>query len=52
MVVPRPPLWSVRSGRQIFVSEQHTQPLLDGPGLVFEALIPDIDHFMVIMADE
>jgi hypothetical protein len=46
LAVPRPPLWAVRSEQQIFISEQHTQPLTEGPGLLFESLIPDLDHFM------
>ncbi|WP_432794497.1 type ISP restriction/modification enzyme [Rhodococcus ruber] len=41
----RPPLWSARIPGQIFVVEQHSKPLRDGPGLVFSALIPDMDHF-------
>lgn len=38
-------LWRVRSERQIWVSEQDVQRIETGPGLVFTALIPDIDHF-------
>ena len=38
-------LWQGRSEHQIFVSEQDAQQIETGPGLVFTALIPDIDHF-------
>ncbi|HET9895422.1 MAG TPA: type ISP restriction/modification enzyme [Streptosporangiaceae bacterium] len=38
-------LWQVRSEHQIFVSEQDVQQIDTGPGLIFTALIPDIDHF-------
>ena len=38
-------LWRVRSERQIYVSEQDVQRIETGPGLMFTALIPDIDHF-------
>lgn len=47
MAVARPPLWAVRSDHQIYVSEQDVHPIESGPGLVFSALIPDIDHFNV-----
>jgi len=30
---------------QVFVIEQHSKPVSDGPGLIFSALIPDFDHF-------
>jgi hypothetical protein len=43
---PRPPLWYTHSDHQIFVVEQHSQPLKGGPGLVFSSLIPDMDCFM------
>lgn len=42
---PRPDLWRARTPGQVFVSEQHTRSLTTGPGLVFSALIPDMDHF-------
>jgi hypothetical protein len=38
-------LWRVHSERQIYVSEQDVQRIESGPGLMFTALIPDIDHF-------
>ena len=46
LTVPRPALWAARSPRQIFLSEQDTQPLRGGPGLVVESHLPDLDHFM------
>jgi hypothetical protein len=42
---PRPGLWQVASGRQVFAVEQHDEPLTDGPGLVFSADVPDIHFF-------
>jgi hypothetical protein len=42
---PRPDLWSARSSDQIFVVEQHSQPVTGGPGLVLSALIPDLHYF-------
>jgi hypothetical protein len=45
MSVPRPPLWAVRSDRQIYVTEQHVKPITSGPGLTFAALIPDMNHY-------
>ncbi|MEV2267786.1 type ISP restriction/modification enzyme [Nonomuraea africana] len=42
---PSPDLWRVASDSQIFVIEQHAQPLGNGPGLVFAAFVPDMDHF-------
>ena len=41
----RTALWQVRSEHQIYVSEQDVQKIETGPGLLFAALIPDIDHF-------
>lgn len=29
----------------MFVIEQHAQPISDGPGVVFSALVPDMHHF-------
>ncbi|HEX4393813.1 MAG TPA: type ISP restriction/modification enzyme [Mycobacterium sp.] len=43
---PSPSLWLTNSDQQIFVVEQNTQPIGNGPGLVFTSLIPDMDHFM------
>ncbi|MFI7044047.1 type ISP restriction/modification enzyme [Streptosporangium sandarakinum] len=42
---PSPALWSVASELQVFTVEQHAQPLGAGPGLVFSAFVPDMDHF-------
>lgn len=43
--MPRPSLWSARIPGQIFVIEQHSDAISDGPGLVFSSLIPDLHHF-------
>ncbi|MDB4872612.1 MAG: hypothetical protein JWL97_3616, partial [Gemmatimonadales bacterium] len=42
---PSPDLWRVMSDSQVFVTEQHAQPLGAGPGLVFAAFVPDMHHF-------
>lgn len=42
---PRPDLWVARVAGQIFVVEQHAEPIEDGPGLVFTSLVPDMHHF-------
>ena len=42
---PRPALWQVANERQIFVAEQHDEPLTAGPGLVFVSDVPDIHFF-------
>lgn len=42
---PSPDLWHARGGGQVFVVEQHSKPITSGPGVVFSALIPDMDHF-------
>jgi len=42
---PSPDLWRARIPGQVFVIEQHAKPISDGPGVVFTALIPDMDHF-------
>src|SRR5665647_441731 len=39
------PLWEARVSGQVFTVEQHSKPISDGPGLVFSALIPELDHF-------
>ncbi|WP_063766285.1 type ISP restriction/modification enzyme [Streptosporangium amethystogenes] len=41
---PSPDLWRVASDAQVFVSEQHAHPIEGGPGLVFTAHVPDMDH--------
>jgi hypothetical protein len=43
---PSPELWRVRGDAQVFVVVQHGQSLTAGPGLIFSAFIPDMDHFM------
>lgn len=41
--MPRPPLWQTRGDSQLYVIEQHDQPVkAGGPGLIFSALIPDV----------
>lgn len=41
----RPELWAARLPGQMFVIEQHSQPVSDGPGVMLSALIPDAHHF-------
>ncbi|MFC5747986.1 type ISP restriction/modification enzyme [Actinomadura rugatobispora] len=43
---PRPDLWRVQGDNQLFVVEQHRHRTGRGPGVVFTALLPDMDHFM------
>lgn len=39
-------LWEVRlTPGQVFMVEQHSKPLRGGPGVVFAAYLPDMDHF-------
>ncbi|MEV6751372.1 type ISP restriction/modification enzyme [Streptomyces sp. NPDC051214] len=45
MVVARPDLWRVRGEHQVFTVEQNAHPVVDGPALVFSALLPDMDYF-------
>lgn len=42
---PRSDLWTARVAGQVFVIEQHSNPIKDGPGLLFSSFIPDLDHF-------
>jgi hypothetical protein len=42
---PRLSLWSARHPSQIFVVEQHAHAIKSGPGVVFTAFLPDVDHF-------
>jgi hypothetical protein len=42
---PSPDLWHARVGGQVFLVEQHSKAISTGPGVVFSALIPDMDHF-------
>jgi hypothetical protein len=43
---PRPDLWRVHGSQQVYTVTQDAQPLGTGPGAVFCACIPDMDHFM------
>lgn len=45
MDMPRRDLWAARIPSQVFVIEQHSNVISDGPGIVFSALIPDFHHF-------
>lgn len=42
---PRPELWRVLGGRQIFAVESHSQPVTAGPAVVFTSDPPDMDCF-------
>ena len=42
---PRPDLWAARHANQLFVIEQHSEPVQDGPALLFESLLPDLHTF-------
>jgi len=42
---PSPDLWKARLADQLFITEQHSQPISDGPGIVITALIPDMHAF-------
>ncbi|GGK62635.1 hypothetical protein Ppa06_21060 [Planomonospora parontospora subsp. parontospora] len=41
---PRPELWQVADGEQVFATEQHAHPIEAGPGLVFTSHVPDMHH--------
>lgn len=41
----RPPLWEARVPGQVYVVEQHSVALKDGPGLLFTGHMPDINAF-------
>ena len=43
---PSPNLWRAHGSEQIYAVTQQSQPLIAGPGVVFSACIPDMDHFM------
>ncbi|GHH18048.1 hypothetical protein GCM10017790_35740 [Amycolatopsis oliviviridis] len=47
MAVARPPLWAVRSDRQVYITEQNSHPINVGPGITFTSLIPDLHHYNV-----
>ena len=42
---PRPDLWEAQVPGQMFLVEQSSKPIKSGPGVVFSALIPDMDYF-------
>lgn len=42
---PRPELWQTYGPRQVYICEQHTQALKNGPGLTFSALVPNVHCF-------
>ena len=42
---PNPTLWSIRSGRQLFLTAPHTMTPRSGPAATFTSEIPDIDHY-------
>ncbi|WP_425415379.1 type ISP restriction/modification enzyme [Pseudonocardia acaciae] len=46
MHAPSPSLWSTYGPRQVYVTEQHKQPLTSGPALLLTDAIPDMDHFL------
>lgn len=45
MVRARTDLWAVRGKRQLFTIEQNAHAIVNGPGLFFSALIPDMHYF-------
>jgi hypothetical protein len=45
MEMPRRDLWAARIPGQVFVVEQHSQEISDGPGVMFSALIPDFHYY-------
>ena len=45
MDMPRPDLWTARIPGQVFVIEQHSHVINDGPGIVMSAVIPDFHYF-------
>ncbi|GGT80948.1 type ISP restriction/modification enzyme [Actinomadura citrea] len=42
---PRPNLWAAEVRGQVFISEQHSQPIGPGPAVTFAGLIPETHHF-------
>ena len=42
---PRPPLWAVRSPRQIYFTEQSSHAIDVGPGIGITSLIPDLHYY-------
>lgn len=45
MVVARPDLWRVRGDRQVYVVEQNAHAVINGPAVLFSALVPDMDYY-------
>jgi len=41
----RQELWQVRGSTQVYMSELHTSPLSSGPGVAFDAYVPDMHHY-------
>ena len=41
----RPDLWRLRGNRQVYMVTQLSEPLTNGPGVVFTADVPDTHHF-------
>lgn len=44
---PRSELWEAEMAGQFFFIQQSAQPIKSGPGIVYSALIPDVDYFNV-----
>lgn len=42
---PSPDLWRATGPGQVFAVEQHSKVISSGPGIVFTALVPDMDYF-------
>ena len=42
---PRPPIWSVRSGKQLFLTTLTSTKLGQGPAVTVTPYAPDMDHF-------
>lgn len=42
---PRVDLWRSHGARQLYISELHNQPIIDGPAVTFTAFVPDMHHF-------
>ncbi|MEV4344767.1 type ISP restriction/modification enzyme [Actinoplanes sp. NPDC049596] len=45
MARSRPPLWAVRSNKQVYLTELHSEPPTNGPPITFTAHVPDIHHY-------
>lgn len=42
---PRPPLWETHQPGQVYLVEQHAQPVDSGPGVIFTTHVPDMHCF-------